>query len=192
MNVVMIGFMASGKTSVGRRVAKRLGFCFMDMDQFIEQEQGRTISEIFATEGEPYFRALETGLLRRLTHHDNTVISCGGGVVTTPGNLPLLKQIGAVVFLNADPEDIIRRLEHDTRRPKVQGGDLRQRVTTLLAQRLPLYEQADVAVQTLGKTPNQVAGEVIGKIAGHAKTAPAPPAPASSKDGDPAASGSSA
>ena len=192
MNVVMIGFMASGKTSVGRRVAKRLGFCFMDMDQFIEQEQGRTISEIFATEGEPYFRVLETGLLRRLTRHDNTVISCGGGVVTTPGNLPLLKQIGAVVFLNADPEDIIRRLEHDTRRPKVQGGDLRQRVTTLLAQRLPLYEQADVAVQTLGKTPNQVAGEVIGKIAGRAKAAPVPPAPASSKDGDPAASGSPA
>jgi len=187
MNVVMIGFMASGKTSVGRRVAKRLGFRFLDMDHFIEQEQGRPITEIFATEGEPYFRALETGLLRRLAQHGNTVISCGGGVVTTPGNLELLKQIGVVVFLNANPEDIIRRLENDTRRPKVQGGDLRERVTTLLAQRLPLYLQADLTIQTLGKTPNQVAGEVIGKIAVHGKAAAAPPA-----DPNPAASGSSA
>ena len=187
MNVVLIGFMASGKTSVGRRIAKRLGFRFLDMDHFIEQEQGRTISEIFATEGEPHFRALETGLLRRLTQHDNTVISCGGGVVTTPGNLELLKQIGVAVFLNAAPEDIIRRLENDTRRPKVQGGGLRERVTTLLAQRMPLYQQADVTIQTLGKTPNQVAGEVIGKIASHAKAAPGPPT-----DSDPAASGSSA
>jgi shikimate kinase len=170
--------MASGKTSVGRRVAKRLGFRFLDMDQFIEQEQGRTIASIFAAEGEPHFRALETALLGRLTHHDNTVFSCGGGIVTTPGNLELLKQVGVVVFLNADPEDIIRRLEHDTRRPKVKGGDLRERVTTLLAERMPLYAQADIVIHTLGKTPNQVAGEVIGKVAGRGKAAPKDPSDA--------------
>jgi len=174
MNIVLVGFMASGKTSVGRRVAKRLGYRFMDMDQFIEKEQGRTISDIFAKEGEAHFRALETALLRRMLHQENTVISCGGGIVTTSGNIDLLKQIGITVFLNADPEDILRRLEHDTRRPKVQGGDLRERVITLLGQRMPLYQQADLSIHTLGKTPNQVAGELIGKVAGHVKAAPAP------------------
>jgi shikimate kinase len=166
MNVVLIGFMASGKTSVGRRVAKRLGYRFMDTDQFIESQQGRAIGDIFATEGEPYFRALETRLLRRLRAFTNYVFSTGGGIITTPGNLELLKQIGAVVFLKADPEEILRRLQHDKRRPKVQGGDLRATVLSLLGERLPLYERADVVIETLGKTPNQVAGEVIRLAAG--------------------------
>jgi shikimate kinase len=173
MNVVLIGFMASGKTSVGRRVAKRLGYRFMDTDQFIESEQGRTIAEIFATEGEPHFRQLETHLLTRLRRFDNYVFATGGGIVTTPGNVELLQRIGVVVFLKADLEDILRRLEHDKRRPKVQGGDLRTKVTTLLAERLPLYEQADVVIETLGKTPNLVAGEVIRRATGFRRDAAA-------------------
>ena len=175
MNIVLIGFMASGKTSVGRRVAKRLGYRFMDTDQLIESEQGRAIADIFAAEGEPHFRGLETQLLARLRRCDNHVFSTGGGIITTPGNLELLKRIGVVVFLKADLEDILRRLEHDKRRPKVQGGDLRTKVTTLHGERLPLYQQADVVIETLGKTPNLVAGEVIRRATGFRRDpAPAP------------------
>lgn len=172
MNIVLIGFMASGKTSVGRRVAKRLGFRFMDSDHFIESEQGCTISEIFEKQGEAAFRALETALLHRLRRLDNYVLATGGGIVTTPGSLPLLKEVGAVVFLKADPEDILRRLENDKRRPKVQGGDLRTKVMNLLAGRMPLYEQADLIIETIGKTPNQVAGEVLRLATGFRRATP--------------------
>jgi len=161
MNIVLIGFMASGKTSVGRRAAKRLGFRFMDTDHFIESEQGCAISEIFETRGEPAFRAMESALLQRLKRLDNYVLATGGGIVTTPGSMERLKDVGVVVFLKADLEDILRRLENDKRRPKVQGGDLRTKVTALLGERLPLYEEADIVIETIGKTPNQVAGEVL-------------------------------
>jgi shikimate kinase len=172
MNIVLIGFMASGKTSVGRRVAKRLGFRFMDTDHVIETEQGCAISEIFERQGEPAFRAMETDLLRRARKLDCHVFATGGGIVTTPGNIERLKDAGVVVFLKADPEDILRRLENDKRRPKVQGGDLRAKVTTLLGERMPLYEQADIVIETIGKTPNQVAGEVLRLATGFRRPTP--------------------
>ncbi|MBI3993407.1 MAG: shikimate kinase [Candidatus Lambdaproteobacteria bacterium] len=165
MNVVLVGFMASGKSSVGKRVARRLGYSFLDTDHFIEAELGCTISEIFAIQGEPYFRMLETRLLQNLPRLENHVIATGGGIVTTPGNMELLKRIGVVVFLNAEREDIISRLERDTRRPMVQGGDLRERVTTLLDKRLPLYREADVIVNTAGCSVNQTASEVLRQVA---------------------------
>ena len=165
MNVVLVGFMASGKSSVGKRVARRLGYNFLDTDHFIEAELGCSISEIFSIQGEPYFRKLETRLLQNLPRLENHVIATGGGIVTTPGNMALLKHIGVVVFLNADIEDIISRLERDTRRPMVQGGELRERVTTLLDKRLDLYREADVMVNTAGRSVNQTAGEVLRMVA---------------------------
>jgi shikimate kinase len=161
VNLVMIGFMASGKSAVGRRVARRLGYRFLDTDRFIESELGCTIADLFATKGEAHFRDLETRLARRLAKLTNTVIATGGGMPITPGNLDLLRQAGIVVFLNADLDEIVQRLERDTHRPKVQGGDLREKVTKLHAERLPVYQQADLVVNTKGMTVNQVAGEVI-------------------------------
>lgn len=161
MNVVLIGFMASGKTSVGRRLARRLGYTFLDTDQFIEGELGCTIADVFAIQGEPYFRELERRLAARLHQLQNTVVSTGGGMPIAPGNLELLRRAGAVVFLKASLEDILARLERDTRRPKVQGGDLREKVSGLLAERLPVYEQADLVVESHGKGINRVCGEII-------------------------------
>jgi shikimate kinase len=161
MNVVLIGFMASGKTSVGRRLAQRLGYGFLDTDQFIENELGCSIAELFSIQGEAYFRGIESRLAQRLRGLQNTVISTGGGMPITPGNLERLRHAGPVVFIKASLEDILKRLERDTRRPKVQGGDLRGTVTALLAQRLPLYEQADLVVESHGKGVNRVCGEII-------------------------------
>lgn len=161
MNVSLVGFMACGKTVVGRRLAQRLGYRFLDTDHYIEDQLGRTIAQVFASEGEAYFRRLESALAERLAGLQNHVISTGGGMVTIPGNMERLKRAGAVVFLNADPEDIIARLQRDTKRPMVQGHELRERVTGLLADRRPYYEQADIIVSTAGKSINRVAGEII-------------------------------
>ncbi len=176
MNVALIGFMGSGKTSVGRRLSRRLGYRFVDTDHFIEQELGCTIGEVFASKGEAHFRELETRLARRLALLDNTVISTGGGFAITSGNLELLKQAGPVVFLKAALEDILQRLERDTRRPKLQEGDLRGTVTRLLEQRLPRYAQADFTVETGTKGMNRVAGEIIRLVAGFQRAEPTFPA----------------
>lgn len=168
MNVVLIGFMGSGKTVVGRRLAQRLGYTFVDTDQFIEGELGCTIADVFSIQGEAYFRALESRLAGRLRHLQNAVVSTGGGMPITPGNLERLRQAGAVVFLKASREDILKRLERDTRRPVLKQGEpetLDQRVERLLSERLPIYGQADVVVETHGKGVNRVCGEIIRHVA---------------------------
>lgn len=161
MNLVLVGFMASGKTSVGRRVARRLGYRFLDTDHFIEGELGCTIAELFATKGEAHFRDLESRLARRLSALTNTVIATGGGMPVTPGNFDALRKAGVVVFLDADIDEIVQRLERDTRRPKVQGGELREKALRLHGERVPVYRQADVVVDTKGKSVNRVAGDLI-------------------------------
>ncbi len=161
MNLVLVGFMASGKTSVGRRVARRLGYRFLDTDHFIEEELGCTIAELFAAKGEAHFRELESRLARRLSALTNTVVATGGGMPVTPGNFDALRKAGVVVFLDADVEEILQRLGRDTRRPKVQGGELREKVLGLHGERLPVYRQADVIVDTKGKSVNRVAGDLI-------------------------------
>lgn len=161
MNLVLVGFMGSGKTAVGRRLAQRLGYRFFDSDHFIESELGKSITEIFAEEGEEYFRLMESKLAEKLKHLHNCVISTGGGMVTTPGNMEKLKEVGKVVFLKADLEDILTRLQRDTKRPMLKGHELRDRVTGLLEQRLPLYEQSDLIVTSGGKGVYKVAGEII-------------------------------
>jgi shikimate kinase len=165
MNIVLIGFMASGKTSVGRRLAQRLGYSFLDTDQFIESELGCSIAQVFSIQGEDYFRNLESRIAARLHGLQNTVISTGGGLPITPGNLERLREAGTVVFIKASLEDILRRLERDVRRPKVQGGELRETVSNLLGERLPTYEQADLVVESHGKSVNRVCGEIIRHLA---------------------------
>ena len=180
MNLVLVGFMASGKPSVGRRVARRLGYHFLDADQFIEIELGVSISEIFEISGEDYFRDVESKLLERLRPLEHHVFSTGGGVLTSAGNLERLKTLGTVVFLKADPEEILQRLSNDSRRPMVKGGDLRETVSTLLDERMPMYLQADVVIETAGKSPNQVAGEVIRRGAAFRRDEP----PSATPDGE--------
>lgn len=165
MNLILVGFMGSGKTSVGRRVAQRLGYSFLDTDQFIENEIGCTIAEIFSIQGEDYFRTLERRLAARLSKLQNTVIATGGGMMVQPGNLERLRKAGPIVFLNAEREDLMRRLERDTRRPMLKKGELEATVERLMAERLPVYKQSDIIVSTGGKSINRICGEIIRKIA---------------------------
>jgi len=166
MNLIMVGFMASGKTSVGRRLAHRLGYAFLDTDHFIESKIGCTIPEIFSIQGEAYFRDLETRLASRLHKLENTVISTGGGMIITPGNQERLQAAGVIVFLKARKQDIIERLKRDSRRPKArEDGDLETTVANLMTARLPVYEQADIILETGGKSVNRVCGEIIRELA---------------------------
>jgi len=166
MNLILVGFMASGKSAVGRRLAHRLGYGFVDTDQVIEEQIGCSIAMIFEQKGEPYFRKLESALAANLSSLHNYIISTGGGMIATPGNLEALKKAGRLVFLNADLEDILERLQRDTNRPKAQGEDLRERMGKLLEARMPYYTQSDYIINTHGKSVNRVAGEVLALLSG--------------------------
>ncbi len=142
-NVILIGFMGSGKTSVGERLAERLGYQFRDTDRLIEQRAGDTIHHIFAVHGEEYFRSLETDLLKELKQGlEHSVLSTGGGLPLKEMNSRILKEMGFVVYLKASGQTTLQRLAGDTTRPLLQGEDKEQKIEKLLIQRAPIYEKA--------------------------------------------------
>ncbi len=138
-NIVLIGFMGSGKTSIGRLVAQRLGFQFIDTDAVIVERAGRQIPEIFSQHGEPWFRDQESAALRSLGIIQRAVISTGGGIVLRPENRDLLQELGFVVWLTASEDVIFERVSRNKKRPLLQTADPRQTVHDLLEQRRPLY-----------------------------------------------------
>lgn len=160
-NIVLIGFMGSGKTSVGMKLARALSFRFLDSDALIEEAQGETVSRIFETQGEEAFRRLETELLETLLKREERfVLATGGGMPVRVENVPLLKQLGTVLFLKTGSEEIIKRLQGDKTRPLLAEGGLKERVETLYAARLPFYEAAaDYSLQTDGKSFYQMIKE---------------------------------
>jgi len=161
-NIVLIGFMGSGKSSVGRIVARRLRFRFLDTDKLLEHRAGMPIAEIFRLHGEPHFRELETGALESLRGMRRHVFATGGGIVTVPGNIPLLRSLGLVVLLRADPEEIYRRVSRNSERPLLQVEDPRKRVLDLMAAREPLYESAaHFLVDGTRLHHNEVASRII-------------------------------
>ncbi len=139
-NIVLIGFMGSGKTSIGRLVAQRLGFQFIDTDAVIIERVGMQIPEIFERHGEAWFREQETCTLRSLGILNRAVISTGGGVVTRETNHELLRDLGFVVWLTASEEVIFERVSRNKKRPLLQTADPRETVRKLLTERRPLYE----------------------------------------------------
>lgn len=141
-NIVFIGFMGSGKTSVGRLVAQRLGFQFVDTDAVVVERAGMQIPEIFARHGEPWFRDHETSALSSLGILSRAVISTGGGVVLRPENRKLLRELGFVVWLTASEEVIFERVSRNKKRPLLQTADPRRTVHELLEQRHDLYQGA--------------------------------------------------
>lgn len=161
MNVILIGFMGGGKTTIGRKLARRLGYHFLDMDEQIENEQKCKISEIFAQKGEKAFRYLETQLLKRLLSVQNTVIATGGGVIVTEENIDLMKRIGTVIYIKASIEDIIERVTRSQHRPLLSNGNPEERVRTLIAQRTPMYEQADQVIETKNLSSQRVTSLII-------------------------------
>jgi len=160
-NIALIGFMGTGKTTVGRIVADQLKFELLDTDVLIEQRNGKKITEIFAQNGEPAFRALEAQLIQELTTRTKTVISTGGGLPTNLANLQSLKTHSLVVCLWATPEGIYERVREQSHRPLLNDPDPLGKIRTLLATREKFYKQADVLLNSDLRSAREVAQQVI-------------------------------
>lgn len=161
-SIILIGFMGTGKSTVGRLLAARLNLPFADTDEEAERAAGRTIPEIFAAEGETGFRRLETEAVRRLAASGAAVIATGGGAVLSPENMAILKKAGRLVWLEASPEEILARVKDKGGRPLLETADPLVRISELLSQRRPLYRAAaDLVVATGGLTPEQVVEEIL-------------------------------
>ncbi|MFM7100370.1 MAG: shikimate kinase [Verrucomicrobiota bacterium] len=152
-NVALVGFMGAGKTTVGNILAGLLDFEFLDTDRMIEQRQGSRVTEIFASRGEPHFRALESALCRELESATGKVIATGGGLAVDPANLASLRRHALVVCLWASPEVIHERVRHQHHRPLLLTADPLGRIRELLAQRAPAYRSADVLVGVDFRSP---------------------------------------
>lgn len=141
-NIILIGYMGCGKTTVGKNLARITGYTFTDTDEMIEKQQGRTISDIFATDGEEAFREMETKLLEQLIREKNTqlVISTGGGMPLREKNRTLLAEIGTIIYLQTKPKTVYERIKDDTKRPLLQCEDPLVRIQEMLAVRGPIYE----------------------------------------------------
>ena len=163
-NVVLCGFMATGKSSVGRKLAELLGMEFIDLDATIEAEEGVSIPRIFAERGEPAFRELESRMVERLMNRTELVISTGGGTIINPRNLANLKNCGVVVALTADITTILQRAGSGDDRPLLQTDDREERIRVLLQQRAPFYAQADMTIDTSALTIGEVAVEISDRI----------------------------
>jgi shikimate kinase len=164
-NVVLIGFMGTGKSSVGRELARRWGFRFLDTDSIIRNQHGKSVAEIFATYGEPFFREQEFATLTRLLHCHQAVIATGGGIVIQPRNIALLGQLGTTIWLKADQATILERVTRNKNRPLLQTTDPERTIAELLAERGPLYESvADLVVDSSGISHHEVAERVMAEL----------------------------
>lgn len=141
-NVILCGFMGCGKSSVGRKLARFTEREFVDMDSYIEEKTGMTVSDIFAQKGESGFRKLETEACRELSERDNLIIAAGGGTLTFPQNVEILKQGGRIIFIDVSYENLCERLSRDTQRPLLQVENRNEVIRELLEKRLPLYKEA--------------------------------------------------
>ena len=161
-NVIFIGFMGAGKTTVGQAYARKFSMPFVDTDELIEREAGRSISDIFASEGEEAFRRMETETVRKLREHtEHAVISVGGGLPLREENRRLLRETGTVVYLKIRPETVCSRLAGDDSRPMMRGGNPEERARELLDAREEFYEAAShFSVETDGKTVEEIVEEV--------------------------------
>lgn len=166
-NLILIGFMGAGKTSVGAACAKSMNRQLFDTDQMIEEEAGMAISDIFAKQGEEVFRRTETAVLEKLLAGTvGAIISVGGGLPLLPQNRVFLKKLGIVVFLRVQKETVLERLKGDTTRPLLQGGDAEEKVRSLLAYRNPLYEEAaNLVIDVDGKTIPEIAEAIVQHMA---------------------------
>ncbi len=161
VNLYVVGFMGTGKSTVGRAVAHHMGFSFLDSDHEIERQCGKTVAEIFAEQGEPEFRRLEREFIEGGHAQSRTVVACGGGLVIPPGMLDLVRARGVIVCLHATIETILERTERHSHRPLLNVGDPQQRVRELYAQRAPIYRGSGTVILTDARPLRDVVAHVI-------------------------------
>lgn len=163
-NIVLIGFMGSGKTTLGQWMSQVVNLAFVDTDEYIEKKTQRRIKDIFAEEGENYFRDLETHVLRELSGRKDTVISVGGGLPVREINRALMRELGMVVYLRASKETLIKRLSGDTTRPLLAGDNLEDKIDKLMAARKEIYlDAADIIIDTDDKSLEEIYNELENK-----------------------------
>ena len=160
MSVVLIGMMGVGKTTLGRAASKALGWRFIDVDRQIEQSSGKAIATIFDEDGEPAFRRMEADVLANLEGIKHAVVSTGGGAPMEEGNFERMRKIGPVIYLEAGPEALIRRLKNSRTRRPMLGADIEGRVTHLLEVRRDAYRRADFRITVDERSPMEVVLEI--------------------------------
>lgn len=160
-NIVLIGFMGCGKSTVGKILAKKLNLRFCDSDTVIEDREGTAINAIFAEKGEGYFRALEKDTIRELSEQKGLVIATGGGAVMNPENVKNLRGSGVVFFLDVTPETVLNRLQGDNSRPLLKRADKESAVTELMSKRSPFYIEAAHHTVNADNTPEAVANQIL-------------------------------
>lgn len=160
-NIVLVGFMGTGKTSVGQKLAARLQMPMIDTDDIIVEDSGMDIPDIFARYGEAHFRDLESAAVRKAANLENHVISTGGGVVLRESNLEMLKRSGPVFCLTATSEEIWRRVGGETHRPLLQAPNPLGHIEQMLIERHPFYARADYEIPTTGLSIKAVTDKII-------------------------------
>lgn len=163
-NLVLIGFMGAGKSTVGQVLAAMTGYAYWDIDHAIERQAGKPVAAIFADHGEHYFRSLERDEIKKYSCQVPSVISCGGGAVLDASNVAALKQTGRLIWLQAEPETIYDRIREQNTRPLAQNKDIHD-IKRLIADRLPIYEAAaDCRIVTDGKTAAEISAEILNTV----------------------------
>jgi shikimate kinase len=158
----LTGMMGAGKSTVGRLLARRCGFEFVDCDRELEARSGVSVATIFELEGEESFRRREAALIDELTQHPRTVLATGGGAILGEDNRRHLRERGLVIYLRASADEILRRTQKDRARPLLQTTDRRGRIEQLLAEREALYEQvAHVTVHSNAGNPNRLVAKIL-------------------------------
>jgi shikimate kinase len=165
-NIVLIGFMGSGKTTVATRLARKLGMKYVSTDNMIEKREKRTINEIFTRSGEDYFRGVETEAVREACAMEGVVVDAGGGAVLRDENIAAMKSGGVLICLTAAPEAIMKRTGKYKHRPLLNVEDPKRKIRDLLARRAPFYAKADHCVDTGKLTVRQTIEEIMKIVEG--------------------------
>ena len=159
-NLALVGFMGTGKSTIGRIAAEQMQFTFVDTDALIESRLGRTISDVFEREGEATFRQYEKSVVRELAGEQRLVIATGGGLVMDPANMASLKGHALVIWLCATPDAIWERVRSQTHRPLLQTPDPLAKIREMLTARMPSYREADIYIDSGLRTPREVAAQL--------------------------------
>lgn len=160
-NIYLVGFMGTGKTSVGKELAKKKKWQFVDLDDLIELREKRSIPEIFAKDGEPYFRRVEKNVLKKVSREKKFVVATGGGIVIDKENIKIMKETGQIICLSATPEVILERISGCAYRPLLNVTDRKKQVELLLKLRAPFYAQIEQNINTSRLSVKEVADKIF-------------------------------
>ena len=160
-NIILVGFMGTGKSVVGKKLAEKLKRDFLELDDSIEAKENMSIKDIFEKKGEPYFRSVEKEVVKESSSRKNIIISAGGGAIVDEENFKNLKNSGTIICLKASPETILKRTKDLKIHPLLNVSDPKARIKELLLKREPYYNRADFAIETDGISAGHIADKII-------------------------------